>query len=53
MEEWGNCGLCEYAPSKESGVTLREWKETIVDVGGEMDRKSKELEKDEEEGRNW
>lgn len=53
MEEWGNCGLCEYVPSTESGVTLGECKENIVDVRGKMGRKSKVLEKEEEQGRNW
>lgn len=44
--------MCEYVPSKESGVTLGECKENIVDVRGKMGRKSKVLEKEEEQGRN-
>lgn len=47
-EECRNCGLCEYAPSKEPGVTLGECKENVVDVRGKMGGKSKVLEKYEE-----
>lgn len=41
VEEYGNCGLCGHVPSKESGVTLGERKENIVDVRGKWVEKAK------------
>lgn len=41
MEEEGNCGWCGCVPSRESGVTLGECKETIVDLRGKRVEKAK------------
>ena len=50
MEEEGNCGLCGDVPSRESGVTLGERKENIVDVRGKRVVKAKYYRRT--EGRN-
>lgn len=49
VEEYGNCGLRGHVPSKESGVTLGERKENIVDVGGNGQKKQSITEEQEAE----